>query len=84
MTHAWKQSIDIDEHKAQQLIASQFHLSIESICLFDEGWDNLVYLINNTLTFRFPRREFGVNCMKNGDGSKGLNTHADLAVLTHT
>lgn len=65
MTHAWKQSIDIDEDKARLLIASQFQLTIQTIRLLDEGWDNLVYLINDTLIFRFPRRDFGVSCMEN-------------------
>lgn len=65
MTHAWKQSIDIDQDKAQNLIESQHSLKVHTIRLLDEGWDNLVYLVNNTLIFRFPRREFGVDCMKN-------------------
>jgi aminoglycoside phosphotransferase (APT) family kinase protein len=65
MTHIWKRSIEIDENKARQLISSQFHLKIETLCLFDEGWDNLVYLVNDTLIFRFPRREFGISCMEN-------------------
>lgn len=65
MTHAWKQSIDIDENKARQLINTQFHLKLETIRLLDEGWDNLVYLVNDTFIFRFARREFGIDCIEN-------------------
>ncbi len=65
MTHAWHQSIDIHEKLAQQLIESQDHLTVNTIHLLDEGWDNLVYLVNNSIIFRFPRREFGVMCMEN-------------------
>jgi aminoglycoside phosphotransferase (APT) family kinase protein len=31
-------------------------LSVSSCCLLGEGFDNLVYLINDALVFRFPRR----------------------------
>ena len=65
MTHAWNQSIDMNEKKAKQLIESQHPIIIETIYLLDEGWDNLVYLVNETLIFRFPRREFGLACMEN-------------------
>ncbi len=65
MTHAWNQSIDINEQIAQQLIESQHALVIQSIRLLDEGWDNLVYLVNDHYIFRFPRRELGVVCMAN-------------------
>jgi len=65
MTHAWQQSIDIDEDQAHKLIESQHHVAVNTIRLLDAGWDNVVYLVNNTLIFRFPRRELGVDCIKN-------------------
>lgn len=65
MTHAWNQSIDINEKKAKQLIESQHLIIVKTIHLLDEGWDNLVYLVNETLIFRFPRREFGLACIEN-------------------
>jgi hypothetical protein len=65
MTHAWNQSIDINEQKAKQLIESQHSLIVKTIHVMDEGWDNLVYLVNETYIFRFPRREFGLACMEN-------------------
>ncbi len=65
MTHLWNQSIDINAKKAQDLIESQHIMSIQSIQVLDEGWDNVVYLINDRVIFRFPRRALGVVCMEN-------------------
>ncbi|MDP1604908.1 MAG: phosphotransferase [Legionella sp.] len=65
MTHAWNQSISIDEKKAKQLIESQHHIPIKMFRLLDEGWDNLVYLVNETIIFRFPKREPGLTCIEN-------------------
>lgn len=65
MTHAWNQTIHIDETIAKELIESQHRIIITSISLLDEGWDNVVYLVNHHLVFRFPRREEGFVCMQN-------------------
>lgn len=65
MAHVWHQTIEINADTAKNLIESQHHLSINSIILLDEGWDNIVYLVNQELIFRFPRRELGVMCLKN-------------------
>lgn len=65
MSHAWHQTIDINEEIASKFITSQHNMHIQSIQALDAGWDNVVYLINNDLVFRFPRREFGLTCMEN-------------------
>ena len=65
MTHLWNQSIDINENKARNLIESQHAITIQSIRALDEGWDNIAYLVNDSLIFRFPRRELGVVCIEN-------------------
>lgn len=65
MPHAWKQTIVINDEIATELIKQQQHLPVDSIKLLDEGWDNVVYRVNEDLIFRFPRREFGVFCMEN-------------------
>jgi len=65
MTHKWEQTITINEDIARELIENQQRIDVESIQLLDEGWDNLVYLVNQNLIFRFPRRELGVSCMEN-------------------
>ena len=65
MTHAWKQTIEINESIASQVISAQHQIDIECIELLDSGWDNVVYLVNKTFIFRFPRREFGLDCIAN-------------------
>jgi aminoglycoside phosphotransferase (APT) family kinase protein len=65
MTHRWKQDIDMNEVLATALIEKQQLFKIHSINFLDEGWDNVVYRVNNDLIFRFPRREFGIFCMEN-------------------
>ena len=65
MPHLWKQTINIDENIARELIETQHGFVVESISLLDEGWDNLVYLVNENIIYRFPRRELGVFCMEN-------------------
>jgi len=53
MTHKWEQTITINEDIARELIECQQDIHVESIQLLDEGWDNLVYLVNQNLIFRF-------------------------------
>lgn len=65
MAHIWEQTIEIDQTLAKRLIEDQFAISISNISLLGEGFDNIAYLINSTLIFRFPRREAGVDCMHN-------------------
>ena len=65
MSHAWKQTIHINEDIAAKLLKQQHHLEVDSILHLDSGWDNVVYLVNQNLIFRFPRREFGLACMHN-------------------
>lgn len=65
MTHVWNPTIQIDIKLASALIHSQFGLDIFNITVFGEGWDNIAYLVNDNLVFRFPRREIAVSCMEN-------------------
>ncbi len=65
MTHRWNQTILIDENTIKNLIESQHKISVESIKLLDQGWDNLAYLINDEFIFRFPRRDAALDCIEN-------------------
>ena len=65
MSHAWNQTIEINEQIASEVISIQHNIQIHSIELLDQGWDNVVYLVNHDLIFRFPRREFGLTCIEN-------------------
>lgn len=53
--------IIIDETGAQKLIRADFpQVKADSITLIGEGWDNLVFLVDNHWVFRFPRRRVAV------------------------
>lgn len=65
MTSLWAQTININENLAKQLIESQNKLEINSIEILGEGWDNIAYLANEKLVFRFPKREQAIDCIKN-------------------
>lgn len=65
MSHLWMQTIIINSDLAKQLIEEQTSLKVTSIENFGEGWDNIAYLVNKEYIFRFPRREMGVDCIKN-------------------
>lgn len=49
--------IDINQEIAKKAIFEQFGITVKSISILGEGWDNLVYLVNDDLVFRFPRRK---------------------------
>ena len=65
MTHRWNQTIVINERIARECVEQQHNICVESIEKLEEGWDNIAYLINGSLLFRFPRREPGLDCMSN-------------------
>jgi len=65
MSHLWAQTITINQDLAQRLVEQQTDLIVSSIEILAEGWDNVAYLINKQFVFRFPRREFGLDCMEN-------------------
>lgn len=48
--------IELNDAIVRAVLHEQFKLSVSSCRLLGEGFDNLVYLINDALVFRFPRR----------------------------
>ena len=65
MAHTWQQTISIDEKLAIHLIESQSDLKVDSIVILGRGFDNIAYLINNKIVFRFPCREMGAEFIEN-------------------
>ncbi len=51
MPHAWKQTIVINQEIVAELIKQQQNLPVDTIKLLNEGWDNLVYCLNDDLIF---------------------------------
>ncbi len=55
----WHPEIEVTEALAKTCIYKQCKelLPITSITCIGEGWDNKVFLVNNTIVFRFPHRQ---------------------------
>jgi len=56
--------IVINESVAKKLVEDQFALVVRKISLLGEGFDNTVYIINDTLVFRFPRRKIAIELIE--------------------
>lgn len=69
----WTAEVTVGEELARRLIGEQFpDLAARSARLLAEGWDNTVWLVDETWVFRFPRREIAVPLVER-----------ELAVLPH-
>jgi len=66
MTHElWHADIDVNDSIVSQCLDRQFpKLKPISLKCIDEGWDNKIYLVNDKLIFRFPRREIAVQLLE--------------------
>ena len=60
MTEVIPQDININQSIAKEAIQEAFDIKIKKIDLIGEGWDNLVFLINKDIIFRFSRREIAI------------------------
>ncbi|GAC1340502.1 MAG: aminoglycoside phosphotransferase family protein [Candidatus Dormibacteria bacterium] len=59
--HAWTPEVVVDEGTARSLITSQFpELDLRQLRLLDVGFDNTVWLADDAVVFRFPRREIAI------------------------
>ncbi len=56
MAEVIPRDIAIDEAIVAASLFSEFKLDAKAISLLGEGFDNVVYLVNNNWVFRFPRR----------------------------
>lgn len=53
--------LNIDARTAQLLVYEQFNITTHQIRVLGEGFDNIVFLINEHYVFRFPRRKEAIN-----------------------
>ena len=61
MTQLWHAEHGIELAQATRLIEAQFPiLAPASVTPLGEGWDNVVFAVNDRWAFRFPRREVAV------------------------
>jgi aminoglycoside phosphotransferase (APT) family kinase protein len=57
----WEAEVVVDQHAARRLIAGQFpSLELRGLRLLATGWDNTVWVVDDTWLFRFPRREIAI------------------------
>jgi aminoglycoside phosphotransferase (APT) family kinase protein len=57
----WSAEVLVDEALARRLIGSHApELSLRTLELLGEGWDNTVWLVDGAWVFRFPRRQIAV------------------------
>jgi aminoglycoside phosphotransferase (APT) family kinase protein len=53
----WSAELVVDRERARRLIAGQFpSVELTSVRLLGEGWDNTVWVVDESWVFRFPRR----------------------------
>ncbi len=63
--HVWKADWVLTPRTVQLLIETAFPvLAPVSIAEFGSGWDNTVFLVNDSFVFRFPRRQIAVSLME--------------------
>ena len=58
------QDVNVNEDIAKKAILEAFSLKVKTIILIGEGWDNLVYLVNDDIIFRFPRRKVAISLLE--------------------
>jgi aminoglycoside phosphotransferase (APT) family kinase protein len=57
----WEPEVVVDEALVRALLADQFaDLDASSARLLGEGWDNSVWVVEDTWAFRFPRRAIAI------------------------
>jgi aminoglycoside phosphotransferase (APT) family kinase protein len=57
----WDPEVQVDEERARALIEGQFpELRGASVRQVGEGWDNVVFRVDEHWAFRFPRREVAI------------------------
>jgi aminoglycoside phosphotransferase (APT) family kinase protein len=61
----WSAEVTVDEPLARRLIAGQFpELASASVRRLAEGWDNVVWVVDERWAFRFPQRTMGAELIE--------------------
>ena len=62
----WDAEVRVDEPLARRLIREQFpEVAARDLRLLGEGWDNVVWLVDEEWVFRFPRRAMVIPGLRN-------------------
>jgi len=66
MRQPWEAERTVDPELARKLIREQApEVAATRIELLGEGWDNIVYRVDGSWVFRFPRRQMGADLLAN-------------------
>lgn len=72
MTEVVPQDIDISFEIAKKSIEEAFNFEVKEILLLGEGWDNLVFKVNQELIFRFSRRKVAIPLLQRENRILGI------------
>lgn len=66
-TELWHADIEVTQDLVAACLEDQFPLlmPIASLQCIGEGWDNKVFLLNEKIIFRFPRRQIAIDLIEN-------------------
>src|SRR5262245_21292901 len=81
--HNWHADIEITEELVRNCLQMQFPslAPIKTLQCIGEGLDNLVFLVNKNLIFRFPRRKVAVQLIERENNVlKNLQSMFNLAI----
>jgi aminoglycoside phosphotransferase (APT) family kinase protein len=56
----WSAEVELDEALVRRLIGQFPELTVQSLRLLAEGWDNAVWVADERYAFRFPRRRIAI------------------------
>jgi len=65
MANLWDKTFDITDTLIRSLLKKQFGLTVNTLSILGEGFDNSAFLINSNIVFRFPHRVQALSCMQN-------------------
>ncbi len=58
MGNTWDAEVEVTREVVLELLGTQFPgLEVHELRPYGEGWDNVAFLVNGRLVFRFPKRE---------------------------
>ena len=64
MANTWDAEVEVTRDLVLELLGQFPDLVVEDLQAYGEGWDNVAFLVNGRLVFRFPKREMARPAME--------------------